>query len=163
MFKATGKLIYDPRSEAASRKGFQSWWMILDTPESIPYYYRYWLKREIGLSLNAPVWRSHVTVCRGETPKKQWNWKKYEGRRITFEYSPEIKLSETYAWLSIYSRELEEIRVELGLAPQPFVRFHLTIGNTKNKPEPKQRVCTAVTFPWERPEIVDRLVRGKWN
>lgn len=163
MFKATGQLIYDPKSQIATRKGFQSWWMILDAHQSIPYYYRYWIKRELGHQLNAPVWRSHITVCRGEQPKKQWNWKKYEGRKIEFEYSPEIRFSEIYAWVPVFSKDLEEIRVELGLSPQPRVPFHWTIGNRKNQPESKQRACTAVTFPWERPEIVDRLVRGKWN
>lgn len=163
MFKATGQLVYDPRAEAASRKGFQSWWAIVKAPMSILDYYRHWIKKELGHTLNLPMWKAHLTVCRGEKPIKEWNWKKHEGRKITFEYSPEIKFSETYAWLPVYSRELEEIRVELGLTPQAFVRFHITLGNNKGRPATQQRVCAAKTFPWERPEIVDRLIRGKWN
>lgn len=161
MFKATGKIHYDPRHPDATRKGFQSWWLIVSTPESIPRYYRHWVEKELGLSLNRPLWLSHVTVSRGEVPTKPWNWRKHHDKVIEFVYSPEIKFSETYAWLTVESPQLEEIRVELGLRPLPRVKFHLTLGNRKNRTEKKERPQGMFTkvFPWERPEIVIPLAQ----
>ncbi len=151
MFQIQGKLIYDIHSEAATRKGRQSWMAAVIVHPSIIQYYQYWVKRELGLHLNTPLFKAHVSVVRGEEPKKQWNWRKHHNRIVTLEYGVDLRISEKYVWLPVYSKELEEIRVELGLKPQPKVDFHLTVGNTKNvtkveKPgAPKFRA-----FPWEQ-------------
>ncbi len=157
MFKAKGKLIYDPRTDASK---FKSWWAKVDVPSSIIRYYQYWVRRELGLKLNTPIWKSHITVLRGEAPKKEWLWKKYQGKEIEFSYSPDLRMSETYVWLPVYSPELEGIRAELGLRPQPRVNFHITVGNTKNleKVTEETKVPFRV-FPWEDIEIVDKLWR----
>lgn len=161
MLKATCTLVYDPHNDAASRKGLQSWWLKADVHQSISQYYRYWLQRELGIKLNTPLWKSHITIIRGETPRNQSLWRKHNGRRFEFSYDPQVRVSETYAWLSVESKELENVRVELGLRPQPRVNFHLTLGNTKNLPqttvEPIQLPFRV--FPWERPEVLDVLRR----
>lgn len=160
MFRATGKLIYDPKTDGASE--FRSWWAKLDVPQSIIRYYQYWVKRELGIRLNTPMWKSHVSVIRGEVPTtfKSALWKKYQGKEIEFTYSPNLRMSETYVWLPVESPELEAIRVELGLRPKPKVPFHLTIGNTKNLEKITEEIkLPFVTFPWENKKIVDELWR----
>jgi len=149
MFKATAILRFDPKH---SHSKFRSWWACADVPWSVGNYYRYWVKRELGIHLNTPCWKEHVSVVRGEEPKKPWNWKKREGQKVTIFYSHEIKMNDTYAWLSVESKELEEIRVELGLSPTPKVAYHLTFGNCKNvvNKTPKA-VPFKVVFPWELP------------
>ena len=105
------------------------------------------------------MWRSHVSIIRGEQPKKEYLWKKHEGRKVEIFYSPDIRMSETYAWIPVRSPELEEIRVELGLKPQPRVAFHLTIGNKKNiTGDVKKKTLLPLLFPWERGEVVARLI-----
>lgn len=157
MFQAKGKLIYDPKTDSSK---FNSWWAKVDVPSSVIRYYQYWVKRELGIKLNTPIWKAHITVLRGEQPKKQWLWKKYQGQEIEFFYSPELKMSETYVWIPVESPQLEAIRKELGLSPQPRVKFHITVGNTKNLE--KNITETSIpfrTFPWENLRIVDELWR----
>jgi len=159
MFKAKGTLIYDPRSDASK---FTSWWAKLDVPRSVVQYYQYWVKRELGIHLNTPIWKAHITVMRGEEPRKQWLWKKYQNKEIEFSYTPDIRMSETYAWIPAQSEQLEQIRTELGLRPQPRVPFHITIGNTKNLEKIIKEVKVPFTvFPWEDVKIVDRLWRNQ--
>jgi len=83
---------------------------------------------------------AHITVVRPylETPKRVVEWGKYEGRRIYFIYDGQIHNDNQYYWLNIQSRELEEIRLGLGLLHQrwnlttnDWDSFHLTLGNTK--------------------------------
>lgn len=153
MFKAKGKIIYDPKSDASK---FNFWWCKVDVHPSIIHYYQYWVKRELGIHLNTPIWKAHITVVRGEEPKKKFLWKKYEGREIVFEYSPALRMSETYTWIQVESPDLEELRVELGLKPQPRVPFHITIGNTKNVTPMKKKAVPFQLFPWENEKDINR-------
>ncbi len=160
MFKAKGKLIYDPKSEKADRKGFEFWWMKLDVPPSIVQYYQYWIRRELGIHLNTPIWKAHVTVVRGEEPRRPVFWKRYQNELVEFEYSPEFKISETYAWLTVKSERLSEIRAQLGLRPEPRVPFHITIGNTKNVVPKKEVAAPFRIFPWEDEKVACDIYRN---
>lgn len=163
MFKAKGRIQYDIKNPHST---FTFWNAALIVPSSIIRYYQYWVRRELKIRLNTPLWKAHVTVMRQEKPKQNtYLWKKYEGKEISFEYSCEMKnghvsredpisgenIEFDYFWLPAYSKDLEEIRMELGLRATPRVPFHITVGNTKkieqvNIPEKK---VTYVTFPWE--------------
>lgn len=158
MFKTFARIIYDPKTDASK---FNSWWVKADVHGSISTYYRWWIERELGLKLNTPMWKSHVSVVRGEQPKKPWNWKKHEGKRVEITYFPDVRVSETYAWLQVHSPELEALRVELGLNPNPRVAFHLTLGNTKNLTAPKGDAPKLPfrVFPWEDVSILDTIWR----
>jgi hypothetical protein len=91
-------------------------------------YYQYWLHKK-GVDINTSAWGSHVSIVRGERPANQDAWRKYQGKRVWFEYSPEnVHGRFGYWWIEVRSPELERIRVELGLKPQPKKPFHITIG-----------------------------------
>ncbi len=157
MFKAKGKLVYDPKTDSSK---FNFWWAKVDVPQSIVFYYQYWVRKELGIKLNMPMWKSHITVIRGEEPKLKHFWKRYQNEAVEFEYSPELRLSETYVWLTATCPRLEQIRTELGLRPTPRVPFHITIGNTKNLDKITEDVKLPFkTFPWENLRIVDELWR----
>ena len=157
MFKAKGRINYDPRTDASE---FKSWWAKVDVPASVIRYYQYWVRRELGIKLNTPIWKAHITVLRGEIPKKQWLWKKHEGKQIEFTYSPNLRMSETYVWIPVESPELEDIRMELGLRAQPRVPFHITVGNTKNLEKNIEEPNVPFRlFRWENVKIVDELWR----
>ncbi len=99
-------------------------------------------------------------MIRGEEPKNKTAWKKHNGRIVEFFYSSEIRMSEIYFWLPCFSKDLEDIREELGLRRKPKVDFHLTLGNVKNLEKLSKTINLPFrVFSWERPEIVDILWR----
>jgi hypothetical protein len=84
----------------------------------------------------------HISVVRKEpdlpNPEK---WGLHEGKEIAFAYSPVVRKGTVYWWLNAFSKELEEVRLELGLpVSSPYTRppegydkcFHITIGNSKS-------------------------------
>ncbi len=96
MFTTKGKLVYDPRDAAADRKGIQFWWAILEVDYSIIRYYQAWILREYGVYVNTPLWKSHISIIRGETPKKPYLWKRHAGKKYEFTYSPDIQARGEY-------------------------------------------------------------------
>jgi len=127
-----------------------SWACKLTAPDSIIQYYQAWVRRELRVNLNTPIWQAHVTVCKYERPKNESVWRKYQGEVIPFEYDPEIRSSDIYFWLVVKCPRLEEIRVELGLPPRPRCPFHITIGNLKNVSPIKTKPVPFKVFPWEQ-------------
>ena len=89
LLKGTGILVYDP-----SRPGLKSktdWWAVVNTDAEICRYYRWWVWRRYMIELQQPSWGAHVSVIRGGKPpteEKVRLWKKYQGEKIEFEYSP---------------------------------------------------------------------------
>lgn len=90
--------------------------------------------------VNKPRWPAHITVVRNEVPLNLLNWCKHENKEIAFKYSPFINRGKIYYWLNAFSKELEEIRIELGLPvysqyslpPEGYIKcFHITIANDK--------------------------------
>ena len=81
---------------------------------------------------NTPKYPPHITVVRNfEFPISDEKFR--DGELINFQYSNEIWFDGTYYFMEVYSKEIEEIRVRLGL---PRFRsnkscFHVTIGNVK--------------------------------
>ena len=87
--------------------------------------------RSQGIHISGSLWGPHVSVVRGERVNNAW--KRYENH--VFEI--EVNLDETkqnkqgYYWYGCQSRQLEIIRLELGLPPRPSIPFHLTIGKAQ--------------------------------
>lgn len=151
MFKAKGKVIYDPQ---VLRPNFKArnhvkWGVILTVPQSIIRYYQEWIRKELNTHVNNPAWNAHITITKNQEPTNKAAWKKHAGRVITFEYDPEFKMSDKYFWLPVKSNELSDIRVELGLEPLPYVPFHITIANLKGVTTPKPKTEPFKKFPWE--------------
>lgn len=81
---------------------------------------------------------SHVSIVRHETVKQ--NYGAGAGRRLTVRYDPDIKTDRDgrYWWLDVWSDDLCDLRVHLGLSPFRMLRngkmgdrFHITVGNRK--------------------------------
>jgi hypothetical protein len=103
-------------------------WAILQCDLETVVYYHWWLER-FGVKVNLPVWKSHVSVVRGEELPNPEAWGDYQDEEIEFWYSPsEIYWNGEYWWIDVYSPRLEAIRQELGLSPQPEYSLHWTIG-----------------------------------
>lgn len=125
-FKSKGKIIYDP----VAGKAKNSWWVIVECPKDILDYYHHWIKKDLDLTLNKPLFGAHISVVRGEEPplEKQELWRKYHEKEIEFEYSHDIETEGEYYWLRVQCEELNELRRELGLEETVQFGFHLTIG-----------------------------------
>lgn len=167
MLKSYGYLRYDPVSERKNSTRQDPWWLILRCDDQLSSYYRWWIAKEAthdvpshkwlsvaeisspnvswditqkGISLLSSAWGAHVSVVRGEKPKDLSVWNKHKNKKISFEYSPEyLNTNGKHFWIKAFSRQLEDIREEMGLTPQPTYfdkrdgktkvnPFHLTIG-----------------------------------
>jgi hypothetical protein len=113
--------------------------LILEIDQGIVDYYRWFIPKSI--KINRQMYPAHISVVRKENPGRPQVWGKYEGKAIEFIYSNIIYNCSIYFWLNVYSKELEKIRLELGLPidsiysrpPDGAIRtFHITIGNLKN-------------------------------
>ena len=166
--RSFGYLKYDPKHNGTK---FKPWWLLLKCDEGLTSYYRSWIEKELsydvpsqdwlkkacltsnerswpitqkGVKTTRSAWGSHVSVIRGEKPVDVRLWKKHSGRKIWFEYNPEyLNTNGKHWWVRIKSSQLEDIRLEMGLTPQPTYYhrgsgermvnpFHLTIGHMLN-------------------------------
>lgn len=129
MFEAKGIVAYGPDIRVVARidQGISDFYRSL-----IPKYYYAKPQR----------YRSHITIVRTgkETPNKMDYWGKHEGREITFSYDPYIHFDGVIFWLDAYSKEIGEIRQELGLPEYRDDRayggvlrnaYHISIANVK--------------------------------
>lgn len=121
-YKSKGKLEYYTR------------WLILLVDDEIAEYYRHlihlWDRR---LKLQHPKHGDHITVIAGkyEDVGNHPNWKKYHRQEVDFEYSIDIGSDGCYFWLPVECKQIEDIRVELGLPSKIPIPWHLTVGNLK--------------------------------
>ena len=141
LLKGTGVLVYDPHRPGLKSK--TDWWVVVNTDDEICRYYRWWVWRRYMIDLQKPSWGAHVSVIRGGKPSddKMHLWKKYQGEKIAFEYSPDIRQSgdttadrpDFFWFLDVWCSRLNEIRAELGFTNEfdgKPIKYHLTIGRT---------------------------------
>lgn len=104
-------------------------WAILRVDLSFVLPYLQQIRKQ-GKKISASAWGPHISVVRGEVRK--WTLTKrhgLDGQRYTVEVDSQIRNNRNgYYWLDCKSRELENLRVQLGLPPRPSPPFHLTIG-----------------------------------
>jgi len=132
---AKAVLRYSPK--LLGSKSSANWWLVAEHGElpDIGAYYRhlYHMSTSYTKKLIRPAWQEHVSVVRNEKPPNKEHWEAYAGETVDIDYSLEVKTDGTYYWLPVRSLELERIRVELGLSPEPCYPFHLTFANEKNQ------------------------------
>lgn len=126
MFTSTGVLHYDP---GQGLKHHEPWWALLLCDNEIARYYAWQLKKH-GIEVysnDKGLWKTHISVMKGEVPPNLNIWKKYEDYQVTFDYNHWVRFDNgEHAWVDVYSEELSSIREELGFGFKPW--FHMTIG-----------------------------------
>jgi hypothetical protein len=129
VFTSSGKLIYsDP---PAIR-------LVVEIDPDIAKYYRSLIPPYIHYSI--PMYPPHISVIRRETPPNMTLWQKHHGEAVSFEYDPYVFIGRVYIWLKVWSKEIEDLRLELGLEahsnitrpPDESPCFHTTIANFKS-------------------------------
>lgn len=126
MFTSTGILHYDP---TVGLKHTEPWWALLLCDNEIARYYASQLKN-YGIEVysnDKGLWKTHISVMKGELPPNLEAWKKYDGQEVEFHYSHIIRSENgEHAWVDVYSEDLSDIRQELGFDFKPW--FHMTVG-----------------------------------
>jgi len=133
-FVSTGKLVY---SDEPLSKPLTPYKLIVEVDPELANFYRNTIPKKFAV--NRSKFPPHISVVRKEIPTNIKFWKKYDNKPIEFEYYDYVFNDETYFWLNAYSKELEDIRVELGLTamsdltkpPDGSYTFHITITNIK--------------------------------
>ena len=84
---------------------------------------------------NRQKYNTHVTIVRGfEKPKIWKDFLDINGTTIDIFYSPIILYIEPYFFMNCWSKQIINIRRELGLSKYRFNKqqsYHISIGNTK--------------------------------
>ena len=110
------------------------WWAVINCDREITRYYRWFVKSRYWIDLDQPSWDAHVSVIRGERPAedKKHLWKKYDGLKVNFKYSPVIKqaVKRQFWYIEVQCPMLNQIRQEFGFPCH--WNSHLTIGRTND-------------------------------
>ena len=126
---SSGIIHYDPIRPGMKRRTEN--WAVVNVDREITRYFRWWVKKEKWIdSICEPSWNAHISIIRGEKPKPELIhlWKKYDGKRITFEYE-QNPFKQGHFWcVLVHSEELMNIRRELEFPCN--WPLHLTIGRT---------------------------------
>ena len=128
MIKSVGRLIYSDNPYK----------LIVEVDQGISDFYYSLIPK--SHRVQKQMYSAHISTIRNEIPINIQFWNKYQNKLVEFEYESFIYNDETYYWLNAYSKELENIRIELGLketseftrSPDGLHKFHITIANTKH-------------------------------
>lgn len=135
LYQSSGILKYEIIPEYGYR-------VILETQDDLSDYYRSLIPKYI--EIRPQKYNSHISIVRKEIPLILENWGKFDGQEIKFLYNNYINFDNRYFWLNCFSKDLETVRTSLGLELKNhssdnyllegyLKRFHLTIGNKKEK------------------------------
>ena len=112
------------------KKPFEEETIVCNVSKDFTYYYAWFIKRKLGITLETPPFGGHITIHNGieqipDLEKHMPYLKSLEDKVITVEYNPTIYLHWRFFAVEVFSPELDEIRKTLGL---PRKSFHVTIG-----------------------------------
>lgn len=128
--KHRGVLVYNPpRPDLRKIRQGNDWFIFLELDYNFAALYRWFILRRFHLQLQPTAWKPHVTVLDGRNkvqPEYRQFWKKYEKKKIEFEYSVDIEQHWKFWTLPVRSETLLDIREELGFKRQ--CELHITIG-----------------------------------
>ncbi len=108
--------------------------LVLNIDNEIARYYRRLIPRWVDHQ--PPMYPAHITVVRPyrEVVPDTTRWGERDGEVVPFEYGNVILFDGLYFWLNCHGKELEQLRLALGMSPTRDNRgcFHCTIANAKS-------------------------------
>lgn len=132
-FKSSGVVVYSPKLENGV---IAESWVLLECDTEIVRYYTYFLNKK-GIKLEKPLWGAHISIVRGEYDILPEDYKdKFgynNGTELSFNYGS-LVTNGIHWWLEVESKELEDLRLHLGLDKHPDFGFHITIGRVIENP-----------------------------
>lgn len=115
-------------------KPVTDWWLLLTVDPEISRYYA-WLARSYGIDIELGQRHGpHISVVQGEGKhiRNKKFWYTLKRKPVQFEYSNQLHDDSYHVWVDVRSQELDNIRRGLGLQPEPWNPFHLTLGRLKH-------------------------------
>ena len=141
MIEIKCKLSYDPVPLTGNaEKMSRPWWMIATIDGEMTDYYAWFLKKRTGIVLQRPAWGAHISVIRGEEPVNKELWKKHEQKEVNLLYDIDLRTNGDHWWMRVFSRDLLDVREELGLFRFPQFAMHLTLGRPTPKTEETSKI-----------------------
>lgn len=133
MFKITGKLQFDPINVTKKHNRQASWkkTVVVKFDCDTHDYYSWFIRKRFGLKLNKPLRGTHITIINDIVDNDIYDQARemFNGKEITIEYDPtQIRMNDTHVWIKAYSDDAKNIRIAMGLNPDPYFGLHLTIG-----------------------------------
>ena len=126
--KGEGRVVYDPPRPGMKKK--VKGWCVVPVDTEITRYYRWWIENRYHIRLFKPAWNAHISIVRGEklSPDVVELWKKYNGKKIKFEYAqnPHCGSNKLFWSVDVRSDFMDNIRSELGLTTG--WHYHITVG-----------------------------------
>jgi len=113
-------------------------WVTVEVSQNLANYYLSLIPK--SYKVIRPRWPAHVTVLRPEENAPDISaWGRYEGDTAQFVYDPMILEEKGFWWFNLWSKEMEQIRMEFGLSlksritipPMGYQKcFHCTVGTS---------------------------------
>lgn len=133
MFEIKGKIEFDPINVSRKHNAQSSWKrtaMVRFDCEMF-LYYAWFLERRFGLKLNQPLRGTHITIISDIIDDNIYRQARdiFNKSEIKIQYDPTIIRSNgTHWWMKAHCDDGRNIRSAMGLTPDPYFGFHLTIG-----------------------------------
>lgn len=114
-----------------SSNGNDDIWLMLSVDSEIIEYYRSILHTN-GIQLDSLKNGSHMSIIRGK-----WDFAKpkqldiVSGTILSFEYG-NFGTNGTHWWIEVKSKDIENMRMKMGLKAKPDFDFHITLGRVSN-------------------------------
>lgn len=138
LIQIVGKIDFLPTNKT-KKHNFQHSWKktaMIKTNCDLEHYYSWFIKKRYNLTLNQTIRGSHVSFINDKfEDRNRWNdySKIFHEKNITFYYDPSPVSNGKHWWLRVFSPDANSIRQVIGLNPQPYYPFHLSIGYANEK------------------------------
>lgn len=135
MFQINGILEFDPVHVTKKHLAQSSWkrTAMVRFDCDLWEYYVWFLQKRFNLSLNKPLRGTHLTIINDKFQTDEIYSQArdlFHGKEIRVNYFPEqIRANKKgHWWINADSEDARNIRSVIGLHPNPYFGFHITIG-----------------------------------
>lgn len=137
----TAKYQFDPPNKTNKHEAQSEWkttaFVTLEGSE-MHRYYAWFIKRRFNLELNKPIRDPHISVINDRLTEEQKLIyaelkKEYDGKEVEMSFDPDqVRSNSKHWWIKCKCEEAEKLRIKIGLSPQPYMPFHVTIGHVNH-------------------------------
>ena len=137
MLELIGKIEFDPVNVTKKHNKQASWkkTAMIKFDCDIWEYYSWFLKKRFNLYLNKPLRGTHLTIINDKfDPETEYLYDQgrqlFHGKEIRIQYDPTLIRANDkgHWWIKADSDDARNIRSVIGLDPNPYFGFHITVG-----------------------------------
>jgi len=151
LINSSGKLLIFPEDRKRiknKKRKYDDKRIIVNVSYDFVKYYQWFLYKQYGIQLQSPEFMPHITITNGnedfELNSKTLEYlESINNTYINFKYSNAIYTHWEFFSVLVYSKELDQIRSNLGLKNN--IPFHITLGR-KLKIDPVKNKTELLTY-----------------